>query len=217
MFHAGAVLPSSSLLLQLLTDPPEARPPRDRMFLVGLVRPEYAALFRGLKASEGLSAVVLLVPRGLVVAVVVYAGDLGPLEPVPCGLIADPLLFAPMVVGKVEGLRAFALRLKAAMHCITWAGSLESYRSTVRNRSWEGRLRGGSSHARRKCEIFSICTNGILDSLYLTPEGTARLASLDVSCQQVWDTTFAVYHTCKARRRLSEHPSARQAPTSPRE
>ena len=65
----------------------------------------------------------LLVPRGLAV-VVVYAGDLGPLDPVPCGLMADPLLLAPSVVGKAEGLIAFAARLKAAMHCMTCVGSL---------------------------------------------------------------------------------------------
>ena len=84
---------------------------------------------------EGLSVAVLLIPRGLVAVVVVYAGDLGPPEPVPCGLIEEPLIFAPRVVGKAEGFIAFALRLKAAIHCKTWAGSFESYKSTVRKRS----------------------------------------------------------------------------------
>ncbi len=71
MFQAVAVCPSSFLLLHVLIDPPDASPPRLSMFFEGLMRPEYAALFRGLKVIEGLSAVVLLVPRGLVVAVVV--------------------------------------------------------------------------------------------------------------------------------------------------
>jgi hypothetical protein len=127
-----------------------------------------------------LSAVAtLLAPLGLVAGVVVvYAGDLGALDPVPCGLMDDPLLLAPKGVGKADGLTAFALRLNAAMHCKTWAGSLLSYRSTVRNRSCEGRFNGGISQARRKWEMFSICTNGMLDCLYLTPGETAMLTSL---------------------------------------
>jgi len=51
----------------------------------------------------------------------------------------------------------------------------------VRKRSCAGMLRGGISQARRKCEMFSICINGIADFLNLTPGvGTARLMSLDV-------------------------------------
>jgi len=150
---------------------------------------------------EGLSAVVLLIPRGLVAVVVVYPGDLGPLEPVPCGLMELPLFFAPRVVGKADGFSVFALRLKAAIHCKTCAGSLESYRSTVRKRSWEGRFNGGISQAFRKWAMFSICTKGMLDSLYLMSGETARLMSLrgTVSCERY---EFWTSHTCKEQRRL---------------
>lgn len=69
MFQAGAVLPSSVLLLHELTEPPVARPPLASVFgegaaLEGLMRPEYAALLSGLKAMDGGSGVLVLVPRG---------------------------------------------------------------------------------------------------------------------------------------------------------
>jgi hypothetical protein len=84
-----------------------------------------------------------------------------------------------MLVGKLEGLTLLATRLNALRHCSTWAGSLDSYRSTVRKRSCAGMLSGGISQARRKCEMFSICMKGMLDFLNLTPGlGTARLISL---------------------------------------
>ena len=101
--------------------------------------------------------------------------------PVVVGLNA-PVRLGPIVVGNFEGLTEFATLLNAPRHCKTCAGSFDSYKSTVRNRSWARRFSGGSSQARRKWEIFSICIKGIGDFLNFTPgEGTARLASLDSS------------------------------------
>lgn len=84
-----------------------------------------------------------------------------------------------MAVGKAEGLAKLAARLKAPRHCSTWAGSLDSYRSTVRNMSCSCKLSGGALQARRKWEIFSIWTKGMEEVLNLTPGGgRARLTSL---------------------------------------
>jgi len=179
MFQAGAVLPSSSFLLQLLTGPGDASPPLARLLdLVGLTRPEYDAFARGLKVVALVSLLLLRARSRLPEpGALPYPPWLDPLN---WGLMAEPLLLAPMVCGKRDGLMAFALLLNAPMHCRTWAGSFESYRSTVRKRSWDGRFRGGISQACRKWEMFSICTKGIADCLYLTPGGTARLTSLNV-------------------------------------
>lgn len=99
--------------------------------------------------------------------------------PVVVGLSTVPLRLGPMLVGMLEGFTALATRLNAVMHCSTCAGSLDSYRSTVRKRSWAGMLRGGSSQALRKCEMFSIWMKGMADFLNRTPGfGTARLTSL---------------------------------------
>ena len=108
-----------------------------------------------------------------------FPGDMFPV-PVVEGLSGPPApRFGPMVVGKLDGFTVFATRLKAPRHCSTCAGSLDSYKSTVKNLSCEGMLSGGCSQARRKCEMFSICMNGIGDFLNLTPGfGIARLTSL---------------------------------------
>jgi hypothetical protein len=99
--------------------------------------------------------------------------------PVAEGLNAPaPPRLGPMVVGKLEGFLALATRLKALRHCSTWAGSLDSYRSTVRKRSCAGMFSGGCSQARRKWEMFSICIKGMADFLNLTGVGMARLTSL---------------------------------------
>jgi hypothetical protein len=67
----------------------------------------------------------------------------------------------------------------------------------VRKRSCAGMLRGGISQARRKCEIFSICMNGIADFLNLTPGvGTAKLMSLDaLACSQRPTTSNSYLHS----------------------
>jgi hypothetical protein len=99
--------------------------------------------------------------------------------PVAEGLNAPaPPRLGPMVVGKLEGFLELATRLKALRHCSTWAGSLDSYRSTVRKRSCAGMFSGGCSQARRKWEMFSICIKGMADFLNLTGVGMARLTSL---------------------------------------
>lgn len=100
--------------------------------------------------------------------------------PLVDGLMGPPPpRFGPMVVGKLAGFCAFATRLNAPRHWRTWAGSLLSYKSTVRKRSCAGMLSGGCSQARRKCDIFSICMKGMADFLNLTPGlGMARLTSL---------------------------------------
>ena len=73
----------------------------------------------------------------------------------------------------------FAARLKAPMHCSTCAGSLASYKSTVKKRSWACRFKGGISQAVRNWEMFSICLKGMEEALKRIPdEGRARLASL---------------------------------------
>lgn len=127
--------------------------------------------------------------------------------PVAVGLIGPPRR-GPIVVGKLEGFTALATRLNAPRHCKTCAGSLDSYRSTVRKRSCEGMFSGALSHARRKCEMFSICMNGMGDFLNLTPGlGTARLANLH-SCQYRMAGLGggADAHTCIAQFRPSTRP-----------
>jgi hypothetical protein len=109
----------------------------------------------------------------------VRAGLANPAPPVVVGLSTPPPRFGPMLLGKCDGLTEFATRLKAVMHCRTCAGSLDSYRSTVRKRSCAGILSGGISQALRKCDMFSICMKGIGDFLKRTPGlGTARLINL---------------------------------------
>jgi len=72
-----------------------------------------------------------------------------------------------------------ATRLKAPRHWSTCAGSLPSYKSTVRKRSCAGRFRGSRSQAERKCEMFSIWVNGMLDFLNRIPgAGSAIFARL---------------------------------------
>jgi hypothetical protein len=101
--------------------------------------------------------------------------------PVVVGLVTPPPRLGPILVGKLEGLTALATRLNAVMHWRTWAGSLDSKRSTVRKRSCAGMFSGGISQARRKCEMFSICMKGMADFLNRTPGfGTARFTSLRV-------------------------------------
>src|ERR1700761_368616 len=103
-----------------------------------------------------------------------------PFAPVLVGDIAPPpTFFGPIVDLNTVGLAACACREKAPKHCKTCAGSLFSYRSTVRKRSWAGMLSGSTSQAFRKWLIFSIWMNGIGLLLNLIPgDGRTRLASL---------------------------------------
>lgn len=167
MFHAGLVLPSSSLLLQLLTGPFEDLNPSA---LLEFVDPPVRAGLIG--RADGRAPEFRFEDT---------YGDAAPFlagAPVLTGLSA-PALFGPIVVGNLAGFVALATRLNALRHWSTCAGSLDSNRSTVRNLSWAGMFKGGDSHARRKCDMFSIWMNGICDCLNLMPgEGRARLASL---------------------------------------
>lgn len=138
----------------------------------------------GLKVLEPLPVLVVLGPL-----LRPKLGDASPAPeppppPVVVGLITPPPpppRLGPMLVGIADGFTALATRLKAVMHCSTWAGSLDSYKSTVRKRSCAGMFSGGISQALRKCEMFSICMKGIADFLNRTPgEGTARLMSLRI-------------------------------------
>ena len=96
------------------------------------------------------------------------------LAPVFWGLII-PLLLTPMARGNLSGFIMFALLLNAPIHCTTCAGSLASYKSTVRNTSCGGRFRGVAWHARRKWEMFSIWTKGMEDCLYRTLSGSIAM------------------------------------------
>jgi hypothetical protein len=134
----------------------------------------------GLKVLEPLDVLFVLGPLLRPKPGEVRAGlEKPPPPPVVEGLNTPPPRFGPILVGKLEGFTELATRLKAVMHCRTWAGSLDSYRSTVRKRSCAGMFNGGISQALRKCDMFSICMKGIADFLNLTPGfGTARLMSL---------------------------------------
>lgn len=192
MFHAGDVLPSSPFLLQLLTPPGgdrgwpldvcEVSEPPVRVATSALSADGRAS---GLKVLEPLVLLAVLGPL-----LRVYPGDaseglLGTPPPVEEGLRAPGAArLGPMAVGNLSGLWALATRLKALRHWRTWAGSLASYRSTVRKRSWAGMLSGGCSQARRKCEMFSIWIKGMDDFLNLTGLGMAMLTSLLMSATQ---------------------------------
>lgn len=170
MFHAGLVTPSWSFRLQLLTlgDPTRS--------LVGL--------FAGLHLPEPESPVFAGAKPGRLPwpddvcetldSALVLLG-----ETVSCGDNTPVRALAPIAEGNAEGFSLWAARENAPRHWRTCAGSFCSYRSTVKNISWSGRFRGGDWQARRKCEMFSICTNGMADFLNLTPGGpTAKLTSL---------------------------------------
>lgn len=156
MFQAGAVTPSSLRLLQLLTGPAGDFVP------VSVVRdafePPVRAGLNGPMADFGAELVVEMV---LWLVLLTSLPLLSRPAPNPfdaverVGLVAPPLL-CPTVVGNFAGLTALATLLKATRHWMTCAGSLDSNKSTVRKRSCAGMLSGGDSHARRKCEMFSI-------------------------------------------------------------
>ena len=128
MFHAGAVLPSSTFLLQLLTPPggdlgrpldvyDVSEPPVRAALSVDAVR-SAGGRARGLNVLEPLVLLAVLGPllRG-------KPGDgsagLG-MPPVAVGLNAPaPPRFGPMALGKLDGFFALATRLKAPRHCST--------------------------------------------------------------------------------------------------
>lgn len=108
MFHAGAVVPSSLFLLQLLTGPDGDFGPPSVAF-EEFEPPVKAGLSALLPGIAELFAVALLVPLPLEP---LYP----PLEvPVCAGLIVLTR-FGPIVVGKRLGLREFAMRLNAPKH-----------------------------------------------------------------------------------------------------
>lgn len=125
MFHAGAVLPSSVFLLQLLIPPGgdvgtplEVTDPPVRVGLI--VRAVGRA--RGLKVEEPLGVVVVRPKLGEV-----GPGVEKPAPPVVEGLMVPaPLRLGPIVHGKCEGLTELATRLNALKHCRTCAGSFDS-------------------------------------------------------------------------------------------
>jgi hypothetical protein len=192
MFHAGAVTPSSTFLLQLLTalggdlgiplEVLEELEPPVRAGLSVLSAGGGGRLDIGLNVLEPLAVLFVLGPlRGPKPGEASEPAVENFPAPVSAGLSGPPAppRLGPIVIGKLDGFTELATRLKAPKHCKTCVGSLDSKRSTVRNRSCEGMLKGGCSHARRKCEMFSICMKGICDFLNLTPGfGTARFASL---------------------------------------
>jgi len=118
MFHAGAVLPMSPLLLQLLTGPDgEAGPTLvrdvdDPPVKVGLIaRGGFGWLF-GSNVVEP-PRLALLYPLFLLYPF----DDLPPSgAPVGVGLMTPAPRLGPMVSGKFEGLTECATRLKAPRH-----------------------------------------------------------------------------------------------------
>lgn len=184
IFHAGAVVPSCSRLLQLLTGPGDGEP------AVGL--------FAGLRRPEGVVSPVLCgsstgrAPWNDEQLLLMEAPrprrPVGDAYPDACGLKPPPpaRFLGPMGSGKRLGSASWAALLNAPRHCMTCAGSFCSYRSTVRNMSCWCRLNGGAWQARRKCEMFSIWTKGMADCLNLMPGGGApRLMSLRSTGQGV--------------------------------
>ena len=126
MFQAGAVLPSSTFLLQLLTPPGgdlgwpfdvyEVSEPPVRAALN--VR-SAGGRASGLKVLEPLVLLAVLGPLLLVYPGDTREGLLGP-PPVDDGLKGPgPPRFGPIAVGKFEGFFALATRLKALKHCRT--------------------------------------------------------------------------------------------------
>jgi hypothetical protein len=133
MFHAGAVTPSSVFLLQLLTLPGgDLGCPLE---VYDVLEPPVRD---GLSACAGGRASGLNVVEPLPVLAVLgpllrpNPGDASPEfekpppPPVVEGLSTVPLRFGPILVGILEGFTACATRLKAVMHCNTWAGSFDS-------------------------------------------------------------------------------------------
>lgn len=124
MFHAGAVIPSSVFLLQLLTFPGgDLGRPLD---VYDVLDPPVRD---GLSAGAGGRASGLNVVEPLPVLAVLgpllrpNPGDDRPvLEkpplplPVVVGLMTPPPRFGPMGVGMLEGFTALATRLNAVMH-----------------------------------------------------------------------------------------------------
>lgn len=117
MFHAGAVMPSSLFLLQLLTGPCGERAvpsvvldELDPPVSAGLRALSFLELAVGSKVEEPI-LLELLVP--------VPRAALGALKPPftpapPVGVPAD--FFGPIVVGILFGAIKFATRLKATRH-----------------------------------------------------------------------------------------------------
>ena len=126
MFQAGAVLPTSVFLLQLLTGPGgDLGIPLDEYdVLEPPVRAGLRALSIGGRAS-GLKVVeplVLLVVLGPLLRPKPGDAGGGVLKPPPVveGLIGPaPPRLGPMVIGKLAGFFALATRLNALRHCRT--------------------------------------------------------------------------------------------------
>lgn len=122
MFHAGVVAPSSPFLLQLLTPPEDdvARPPLTDFSayvseIDGLPRPpiDCEAWCAAWWEVAELASLELLMPRGRS-----YLAEEKP--PVLCGLTKPVLLLSPPIaLENLLGCTAWALRLKADMHCST--------------------------------------------------------------------------------------------------
>lgn len=131
MFHAGAVVPSSVFLLQLLTPPGgdlgiplDVYDALDPPVRAGLIGCSAAGRESGLKVLEPLLALFMLGPLLRPKEGDVKPG-LGAGPPVVEGLKGPPR-FGPIVTGKLEGVVALATRLNAPRHWRTWAGSLDS-------------------------------------------------------------------------------------------
>lgn len=135
MFQAGLVTPSSVFLLQLLTPPGgDLGAPAEVLDVLeppvkeGLRARSAGGRERGLNVLEPLAVLFELGPLfrpkpGDINAPVVDCAA----DPVAEGLSGPPApRFGPIVVGKLVGLTALAMRLKALRHCKTCAGSFDS-------------------------------------------------------------------------------------------
>jgi hypothetical protein len=122
MFHAGEVMPSSLLLLQLLSFASGERVPPS-VVLDEFEPPVIAGL--SARDEEGMAVeldmpLALLMPRFLPKVPKLEA----PL-PVCAGLMA-PARLGPMAERNLLGNSWLAKRLKAPIHCRTWVGSFAS-------------------------------------------------------------------------------------------
>lgn len=143
MFQAGAVAPSSALLLHEDTEPlgfPDWEPFEPPVKAGDIARPE-----------EGIAAdgFVGLAPRPYTLCLI-DPEAFEEIVPEADGVNGAPDFFGPMVVLNVDGFAACACREKAPRHCNTCAGSFDSNKSTVKNRSCDCILSGGISQAFKK-------------------------------------------------------------------
>ena len=155
MFQAGAVTPSSALLLQDDTGLfvlPETEPVFEEPFEPPVKAGDMARPYEGM-ATDADVFVGLFVRYGLAL---IEPDPFDETDPIADGVTGLPCFLGPIVDVNLDGFAACAWREKAPIHCNTCAGSFASKRSTVKKRSCACMFKGGISHAFRKWLMFSI-------------------------------------------------------------